>query len=349
MVIESNRKVNVAIIGFGSVGRALARVLALKRRDIYNRYGINISIVAIVDSKGMAIKPEGFDEYELLKLSELPRSSVNMFKPYAVDGVDLEKLYNTVTPDIHVELTPSDYSTGKPGVDNVFFAISRGAHLVLANKAPLVLKFRELIDKAKSRGLEVRFRATVLGGTPFIDTLMSMKSYEIDRIEGIINATTNFILTEMHDKLIEFSEALKIAQALGIAEANPSLDIDGIDAAAKLVIISNIVGTPIKLEDVYRESLSRITLRDIVDAIKQGFVIKYIATLNIRERSASVRIARVPRNDIFAQINGTLNGLRIKTNVAELIFIGKGGGGIETAHSVLDDIISIAQKVVGSR
>ncbi len=346
MAINHNKRISVAIIGFGSVGRALARILALKKRDIYNKYGINISVVAIVDSKGMAIKPEGFDEYELLKLSELPRSSVNMFKPYAVDGVDIEKLYNIATPDIHVELTPSDYSTGKPGIDNVFFAISRGAHVVLANKAPLVLRFRELIDKAKGKGLEIKFRATVLGGTPFIDTLMSMKSYEIDRIDGIINTTTNFILTEMHDKLIELNEALRIAQALGIAEANPSLDIDGIDAAAKLVIISNIVGKPIKLDDVYRESLSRVTLREIVDAIKQGYVIKYIATLNIRERSASIRISRVPRNDIFAQINGTLNGIKIKTDVTELIFIGKGGGGIETAHSVLDDIISIAQKVI---
>ncbi len=345
MTLGCNKKISIAIIGFGSVGRALARILALKKRDICKKHGIDISVVAIVDSKGMAIKPEGFDEYELLKLSELPRSSVNLFKPYAVEGVDVKKLYDTITPDIHVELTPSNYITGEPGVDNVFFAISRGAHVVLANKAPLALRFGELMDMARGRGLEVRFRATVLGGTPFIDTLMSMKSYEIDRIEGIINATTNFILTEMHDKLIEFGEALRIAQALGIAEANPSLDIDGIDAAAKLVIISNIVRAPIKLDSIYRESLSKVTLRDVIDAIKQGYVIKYIATLDARERIASVRISRIPRNDVFAQINGTLNGLRIKTDVTELMFIGRGGGGIETAHSVLDDIISIAEKV----
>uniref|UniRef100_A0A7C5XMB6 Homoserine dehydrogenase n=1 Tax=Ignisphaera aggregans TaxID=334771 RepID=A0A7C5XMB6_9CREN len=339
------KKIKIVIIGFGSVGRALAKVLALKRKMINNKYNILVDVVGVVDSKGMALKSDGFDEYELLKLCEVPRSGVNLFKPYAYNEIDLDKLYNDTQPDIHVELTPSEYILGEPGISNIMYAIERKTHVVTANKAPLVLRYKEIMSKALAKGVKIRFRATVLGGTPFIDTLMSMKSHEIERIDGIVNATSNFILTEMHEKLIDFSYALKMAQALGVAEANPSLDIDGIDAAAKLVIMSNILEKPINIAEIYKESISKVTLRDIVDAVRQGYILKSLASFEVRERKAYIKIAKIPKSDIFAQINGIMNGVKIRTDATELIFIGKGGGGIETAHSVLDDIISIALNI----
>ncbi|MCC6057964.1 MAG: hypothetical protein LM568_03500, partial [Desulfurococcaceae archaeon] len=201
---------------------------------------------------------------------------------------------------------------------------------------------KELLEIAKKRSLQLRFRSTVMGGTPLIDTIMSLRSEEIEKIEGILNATTNFILTEMHDKLIDFEEALKKAQIMGLAEADPSLDIDGIDAAAKLVILSHVIGCSISLDEVKRESLSKIKLRDVVEAIKEGFVIKYLAYFDVRRRETYVRIVKIPKTDVFAQVNGSLNAVRIKTDVGEILFVGKGGGGLETAHSVLDDVIAIA-------
>lgn len=341
--------VRIAVIGFGNVGRAFVRVVALKKRIVESKYGVSLSIVGVADSKGMALKNDGFTEYELLKLCEVPRSGVNLFSPYAYNYVDLKYMYDSVQPDIHVELTPSNYVTGEPGLSHIAFALSRGAHVVTSNKAPIVLKYSVLMGIAKKRSLQLRFRATVMGGTPLIDTIMSLKSEDIEKIEGILNATTNLILTEMHDKLIEFDEALKRAQIMGIAEADPTLDIDGIDAAAKLVILSHIIDRSITLEDVKRESMSKVRLRDVIEAIKEGFTIKYIASMDIRRREAYVKIVRISSTDVLAQVNGTLNAVKIKTDVGEIFFVGKGGGGIETAHSVLDDIIAIALSAEGGK
>lgn len=339
----------IVIIGFGNVGRSLVRTIVLKRKIVERRYGILVDVVGIADSKGMALKSDGFTDYELLKLSEVPRSGINMFVPYAYNFVDLNHMYEYVQPHIHVELTPSNYVNGEPGLSNIIFALGKGVHVVTANKAPLALRFRELNELANKRALYLRFRSTVMGGTPFIDMLMSMKSEDIEKIEGILNATTNFILTEMHDKLIEFDDALRRAKVMGIAEADPSLDVEGIDAAAKLVILSHIIGLDIKLDDVKRESLSKVKLRDVIEAIKEGYTIKYMASLDVRRREASVKIVKISRNDIFSQIGGILNAVKIKSDTGELFFVGKGGGGMETAHSVLDDIIDIALRIEGDK
>jgi len=336
------KSINVAVVGFGNVGRAFVKTLALKRKTLSEKYGININVVAIADSKGMVIKPSGLDDYEMLKLCEVPKSGIHMFGSYAKQGVDIAEIYDKAAPDIHVELTPANYATGEPGYTNIVFALKRGAHVVTANKAPLVLYYREIVEEARIRRLMIKFRATVMGGTPFLEMLSSMKSHDIEKVEGILNATTNYILTEMHENLLDFEQALRKAQALGIAEADPSLDIEGFDAAAKLVIISYVIGKPINISSIYRESVAQISLKDVLDAVKQGHVIKYVAALDTQKMVASVKIEKVPRDNVFAQINGTLNGVRIKSDATELFFIGRGGGRIETAHTVLDDVIEVA-------
>ncbi|MEM0031131.1 MAG: homoserine dehydrogenase [Desulfurococcaceae archaeon] len=332
----------IVIVGFGNVGRAFARTLALKRKIIENKYAVSPVVVGVVDSKGMAVKSEGFTDYELLKLSELPRSGVNMFSPYARSYVDLNYVYDVAQPDIHVELTPSNYETGEPGVSNILLALNRGIHVVTANKAPIALKYEELTSIAKKKSLYVKFRSTVMGGSPLVDTLLSLKSEDVERIDGILNATTNYILTEMHDKLMDFNDALRKAQSLGIAEANPSLDVDGLDAAAKLTILSHVIGYSVKLGDVRRESLSNVGLRNVIEAVKEGYVIKYIASLDVIRREAFVKAVKIPRSDLFAQVNGVMNAVKIKTDTGDLFLMGKGGGGLETAHSVLDDVVTVA-------
>uniref|UniRef100_A0A7J3ZK67 Homoserine dehydrogenase n=1 Tax=Fervidicoccus fontis TaxID=683846 RepID=A0A7J3ZK67_9CREN len=336
------RNVKLAVIGFGNVGRAFIKTIALKRMVISMEYGIEINVVAVADSKGMVVEADGLTSYEMLKLCELLRSEIRLFSSYAKPSVDIAEIYDKTAPDIHVELTPSNYATGEPGYTNIMFAIKRGAHVVTANKAPLALHFREIIEEARARKLEVKFGATVMGGTPFLEVLSSMRSHDIERAEGILNATTNYILTEMHEEPIDFDEAPRRAQALGVAEADPTLDIKGFDAAAKLTIISHVVGKPIRIDEVRRESLAGVKLKDVLDAVKQRRVLKYIASLDLREKSASVKIEKVPRSSIFARVSGTLNRARVKSDAAELFLIGKGGGGTETAHTVLDDVIDIA-------
>jgi homoserine dehydrogenase len=181
-----------------------------------------------------------------------------------------------------------------------------------------------------------------MGATPFLRALKWMRAHRVEYLRGILNSTSNYILTLMQEKLLSIEDAVKEAQLIGLAESNPSLDIDGFDAAAKLVIISNTLGHPIKFQDVERSSLRSIDLRDIVVAIKNGYVYKQISTLDLVKKRALVSVERIPMSDVLAGVKGAMNAVHIATDIGEYFFQGKGGGGIETAHTVLNDILEIA-------
>lgn len=238
------KKFRILLVGFGNVGRSFTKLIAIKGKAIEERYNVKLCIVGIIDSSGAVIKEDGFTSYELLKLCELPRSTVSTYEPYGVGGANVKDVYSKVIPDTHIEATPSNYESGEPGLSNILHALKHGVNVVSCNKAPFVLKYKEIMELALRKNVHVRFKATVMAGTPLIDLLMSLKGYEVELVEGILNGTTNFILTEMHENLIPYEDALKKAQVLGIAEANPDLDVKGWDPAAKLVIISNVLGKP---------------------------------------------------------------------------------------------------------
>jgi len=337
--------IKIAIMGFGNVGRSLAKLIAFKGEDIERKYNIKLNVVAIADSRGAVVREEGLTPYELLKLCELPRSYIFTYEPYGIPGAKVKEIYSRVAPDIHIEVTPSNYESGEPGLSNILYAINSGVNVVIANKAPLVLKYSHIMQYAKQRGIQIRFKATVMAGTPLIDLLKSLKGYNIEVIEGIINGTTNYILTEMHEDLIPYSDALKKAQALGIAEPNPDLDVKGWDAAAKLVIISNVINEPISLNDVERDDLSKLDLREVFKAIKENMLLKFIAKYDVKEKRALVKITKIPRDDILSNVKGTMNAVKIKTDINNIVLIGKGAGRMETAHALMDDILSIAEVI----
>ncbi|MEM1873387.1 MAG: hypothetical protein QXS85_01605 [Acidilobaceae archaeon] len=336
------RRVRVVLAGFGTVGRALVKTIAVKREEIARRHGVLVEVTGVADSRGCIVKSEGFTPYELMKASELPRSSLKDFEPYGRGGWGLEELLEEARPDIHVEVTPSNYETGEPGLSHIRLALSRGVHVVTANKAPLALAFEELASTARQRGLSIRFGATVMGGSPFIAMLSSMRSRDVIRVEGVLNATTNYVLTLMQEELVEFEKALREAQAIGVAEPDPSLDIRGVDAAAKLVIVSHLIGRPLRLEDIEREPLDSVTLKDVVAAAKQGFVLKYVAELDAKRSLGRVSLKRLQRESFLANVRGLDNGVVVETDVGPVVLIGRGGGALETAHTLLDDILSIA-------
>jgi homoserine dehydrogenase len=147
--------------------------------------------------------------------------------------------------------------------------------------------------------------------------LLSMRSHDVVGVEGILNATSNLILTLMEDEMVELEGAIARAQALGVAEANVELDIGGLDAAAKLVIISNVVGKPIRLDGVRRVSLASVKLRGVMLALKEGYTLKYIARANFKERRASVEPMKIPRADILSQVRGTMNAAKIRSDVGD--------------------------------
>lgn len=337
------KRVTVIIVGFGNVGRSLAKTIAYKYKDLENRYDVSVKVAAILDSSGCVIKEEGFSPYELIQLCDYPRSNIKSFNEYGKLDLNLEDIYNIVSPDIHVEVTPSNYENGEPGLNNILFAITNGINIVTSNKAPLALKYDYIMKQSRKKNVYVKFKATVMAGTPLIDLLMSLKCYEINSIEGILNSTTNFILTEMHEKLISFDEALTEALALGIAESNYTLDIKGLDSAAKLTIISNIIGRPINIRNVELDDLSNINIKEIYRAIRSNLVLKFIAKLDVINEKAFVKLMKIPKTDMLSSVGGLLNAVKISTDINKIILIGKGAGGTEAAHAIIDDMISIVK------
>jgi len=341
-LMSSRGLVRIAVIGFGNVGRGLVKTMALKNDELARKLNIAVKVVGVVDSKGMALKKDGFTDIELLKLLEQPRSSVGSYAGYGRNYVDVEELYSEVQPEIHVELTPANYDTGEPGLSNIKRALNYGLNVVTANKSPLVKAFGELTAMAQAKNVKFKYTGTVMGATPFLRALKWMRAHRVEYLRGILNSTSNYILTLMQEKLLSIEDAVKEARLIGLAESNPSLDIDGFDAAAKLVIISNTLGHPIKFQDVERSSLRSIDLRDIVVAIKNGYVYKQISTLDLVKKRASVNVEKIPMSDLLAGVKGAMNAVHIATDIGEYFFQGKGGGGIETAHTVLNDILEIA-------
>ncbi|MEM4842682.1 MAG: hypothetical protein QW617_05630, partial [Acidilobaceae archaeon] len=166
------------------------------------------------------------------------------------------------------------------------------------------------------------------------------------RIEGILNATTNYILTLMQEELMEFERALREAQAIGVAEPDPSLDIKGLDSAAKLTIVSHLVGYPVRLENIKIEPLDSVTLRDVVFVAKRGQVLKYVAELDVKKSRAEVAVKALSKGSLLANVKGLDNGVVIETDVGNVALIGRGGGTLETAHTLLDDVLSLAIEVM---
>ncbi len=337
------------IVGFGNVGRSLAKLIAFKQEVIREKYGLDLRIVGLVDSKGAVVKPGGLTVSEILRLVEAPRSSLGLQKPYGRTGLSIVDVYDEVEPTIHVELTPPNYDDGEPGLSHIIHAIRNHVDIVLANKAPLALYYDKIMSMARASNVRVKYKATVMASTPLLNLIAGLKGYEVEHVKGILNGTVNYILTEMHENLITLEEALRKAQALGIAEPNPLVDLEGIDAAAKIVIIANTLGLNIKLKDVARQSIRDISLQKIRSTIRRNRVLKQIAQVDFNEGKASVSLEEIPLDNLLAKVNGTYNAVEVSTSINRMVVVGKGAGRIETAHALLDDILSIALEKRGYR
>ncbi len=329
----------IFIAGFGNVGRNLVRIIVERRLEK------RVAIIGIADSGGCVIKKDGFSRDELLKILNLPRSKISTFEKYGIPNLKVIDAIKEIHPDVLVELTPSNYKTGEPGVSNTITAINEGINVVLANKSPIALLGRKIIELAREKGVELRYRATVMGATPLIPLLQSIRNSVI-KVWGILNGTTNFILTLMHERKIDFNQALNEAIKLGYAEADPSLDVDGYDPAAKIAIIACTLGYDVKINEVKRISLRKISLSDVLNAERRNKVVKYIASLNIKNqqiKEISVKPIEIGKSDKLANVRGTFNGVFVKTFENQIYLEGLGAGGRPTAEAVLEDILSLTE------
>jgi homoserine dehydrogenase len=334
------------VVGFGAVGQNFAKLLLSRSADLYRLYGIKPRIVACVDSKGSSISPTGLDLQRLLDvkkskgtIGEYEKKSSKFDSFQVIENVDAEML---------LELTPTNLNDGEPGISHIISAMRSGKHIITVNKGPLALAFPSLIELANYNDVMLRFSGTVGGGTPILEfAKRCLKGDRMMSFKGILNGTTNYILSKMEEGMT-FESALDDARQKGYAEAQPSLDIDGYDAAAKLVIMANwIMSMKVTMKDVNRVGIREIKLSDIQRARKRGNAIKLIAMCD--NKHLNVEPTEVSKMDPIC-VNGTLNAVTFSSeHSGQQTIIGRGAGGMETASAVLRDLIEIRDKIFEHR
>ena len=330
------------MVGFGVVGQSFAKLILSRSADLYSQYGIKPRIVACVDNKGSAVAPSGLDLQKLLEVKKA-KGTVGM---YDKAGARFEptRVIENVDAEVVLECSPTDLLTGEPGTTHVISAMRTGKHVISVNKGPLALAFPSLIELANYNGVMFRFSGTVGGGTPILEfAKRCLKGDRIISFQGILNGTTNYILSKMAEGLT-YEKALEDAKQKGYAEANPALDLDGYDAAAKLVIMANwVMGMKVTMKDVKRTGIGGVKLADVKAAAGSGNAIKLIATCDGRRLDVSP--TQVSKTDPIC-VNGTLNAVTFSSeHSGQQTIIGRGAGGMETASAVLRDLIEIRDTV----
>jgi len=329
-------KINVILVGFGFIGRELARTFYEKLEKI-RRIDSEFKVIGASDSRGYISSSEGLD---LKRLSSIKRLS-EYSSDYREGGSTIELIENSDV-DLMVEATPTNIKDGEPGLTFIKNALSKGVHVVTSNKGPLVVAFRELTSLAEKNGCHLLYEGTVAGAIPIFSLVRNcLQGDSIRRISGILNGTTNYILSRMYFEGTSFELALKEAQERGITERDPSYDVDGIDAACKVVILANaLMNRNVKFEDVKRTGIRRITQEAISLAKRSNFAIKLIGTI---DKHIEVAPKLVPINHPLC-VHGTLNAIHIETDLAREITLVGYGAGKETVSAILNDVITVLKE-----
>jgi homoserine dehydrogenase len=329
------------LCGFGVVGQSLAKLLESRSEDLYARFGLKPRIVGVFDTKGSAVESAGLDLSKLINV----KKKYGTVKKYSssknnLSGVDLIK---SLDADVLVETTASNYKDAEPGMTHITEAMKHGLHVISVNKGPLALAFPSLMELATYNQVLLRFSGTVGGGTPILDYAKnSLLGERIVSFEGILNGTTNYILTNMANGM-SFKDALNDAKQKGYVEADESLDLDGLDAAAKLVILANwVMEIKVTMHDIKRTGIRNVSADDIKNAAKKNCAVKLIASCN-KELIVSPR--EISLDDPLC-VNGTLNAISFTSeHSGTQTIIGRGAGGIETASSIIRDLLDIRQEI----
>jgi len=322
--MNSMKSLKVGLLGIGTVGGGTYNVLTRNQEEIARRAGCKIEIVKVADRN-----------LELAK--KLTNGQVDVTD-------DVLSVVTDPNVDVVVELI-GGYTLAK---DAILKAIEHGKHVVTANKALIATHGNEIFAAAKAKGVIVAFEAAVAGGIPIIKALReSLVANKIEWIAGIINGTTNFILTEMRDKGLAFSDVLGEAQRLGYAEADPTFDVEGIDAAHKLMIMSAIgFGIPMQFDKVYIEGITKLESKDIRYAEELGYRVKLLGMTKHSENGIEIRVhpTLIPEKRLIANVNGAMNAVVVKGDaVGPTLYYGAGAGSEPTASSVIADLVDVAR------
>ncbi|WEA47184.1 homoserine dehydrogenase [Priestia aryabhattai] len=338
----------LAFIGFGVVGQGLAEILRDKKETLKKEEGFEGEIVAISDfMKGSIYHPHGLDIDTILHVLNETGNLENYPKtPGLITGWDSFKTIRETIADTIVEVSYTDVKTGQPAIDHCKLAFESGKNVVMTNKGPVALAYKELSELASQKNVSWGFEGTVMSGTPALRMpVATLAGNEIIEIRGILNGTTNYILTKMEDEGVSYEEALKEAQELGYAEADPTSDVEGYDARYKIAILANyVMNEPLKVEDVSCIGITDITLKEIEEARKEGKRWKLLA--KARKENGAVKASITPEKvkitDPLASISGAVNAITYECDLLGTVTLsGAGAGKVETGFSLLIDLINI--------
>jgi homoserine dehydrogenase len=329
-------RMNLIIVGFGFIGRELVKEI-LGKLDVIRRVDKDFKVIGVSDSKGYLYDEEGLNLERLLRTGRLLDYSEN----YHAGGSSVE-LIEKGAADLMVEATPTNIKDGEPGLTFMKNALKRGIHVVTPNKGPLVVAFKELTALAEKSRCEFLYEGTVAGAVPIFSLVREcLQGDRILRLSGILNGTTNYILSKMYFEETSFEIALKEAQERGITERDPSYDVDGIDAACKVVILANaVMKRDVKFEDVERIGIRGITQEAVSLAKRSNYAIKLVGTI---DKDLEVAPKLVPINHPLC-VHGTLNAVHLEMDLAGDITLVGYGAGKETVSAVLNDLITVLKR-----
>lgn len=337
------REMKVILVGFGNVAKALARLLEKKQATLQKDFGFSMKIVAIATARhGMAIDPDGIDAEAAIKIAS-GGGSLDQLSKVTPPSSALE-LIRTCPADVIFENSPVNHVTGQPAIDHLRAALECGMHAITANKGPVVHAYRELTDLAAQKGRRFLFESAVMDGAPIFSLFRGpLPAIELRGFQGILNSCTN-ILLELMEQGKPFDEAVKYAQSIGIAETDPSADIDGWDASIKVAALATVVmGIPLKPAEIDRTGIRGITPEMIKEALAAGERWKLVCTAKRDGDKVIAKVApqRVKPNTPLYSINGTSSYVQFETDTLPGLGIVESNPGPETtAYGLLADMIN---------
>jgi homoserine dehydrogenase len=339
-----NRKLSICMIGFGNAGKEFCRMLMEKKEEIKNTYNFNVVVTAIsTRSKGALFDPSGVDLNRALQEVET-EGRFFQNNPQRIDGSALEIMQKSEA-DVLIELSTLSIEDGQPAISHIEEAFRNNMHVITANKGPIAWDYKRLKKMADEKGLALLHETTVMDGTPIFNLVeKTLPGCKILGFKGILNTTTNFIMEEM-EAGSDYEAALKEAQRRGFAEADPSMDIDGWDAAAKTAALINVLmdgnATPMTID---RTGISGVTLKDIDDAKRKGGKIKLLCEGFRDEDDIKGRVypSFVDNKDIFSNIDSTTSVLSISTDLmGEICIVERYPEIQQTAYGVYSDLLTL--------
>lgn len=341
------QELRLALIGFGNVGQGLATIIRDHGAAIAAEQGVALRIVSVNTARrGVMIDPSGLDAGALL--TALERDGC-LSPADEATAWPVERVLREGNADVVVETTPTDLQTAEPATGYLRLALENGRHVVTTNKGPVALHYPELAALAAERGLSLGVEGTVMAGTPVLRLgAEALAGSGLRRIAGILNGTTNYMLEQMRAGAT-YDAALAEAQALGYAETDPTADVDGHDAAVKVVILGNLLlGGRLTLDDVPTAGISGLTPDDMAAAAAAGECWKLIGEVERVDSlvRGSVAPARLPLSDPLAAVGGAMNAVTFSSDVlGEVTLSGPGAGRLETGYAVVADLLAAARRI----